>query len=193
MPTLYIQIPAKASFYSLSCWDNFEHRHDSWFYKIVRIISSWRIKDAEQKNFISFPCKLNVSSIHYKINHLTQKGSDLTEKCCLKEIQYAKITWNLVKYSSLFKLFQVEFGEERGWVNGSVEGVHYLVNNWPDYVWPAYKSSLPVGVRGFCKNNEITKIYVSPLSSITSPDPGPGQWLPQNWFKQPSSAHGWLL
>ena len=85
MPTLYIQIPAKASFYSLSCWDNFEHRHDSWFYKIVRIISSWRIKDAEQKNFIPFLCKLNVSSIHYKINHLTQKGSDLTEKCSLKD------------------------------------------------------------------------------------------------------------
>ena len=26
---------------------------------------------------------------------------------------------------------------------------------------------LPVGVLGFCKNNEITKIYASPLTSIT--------------------------
>lgn len=30
---------------------------------------------------------------------------------------------------------------------------------------------LPVGVLGFCKNNEITKIYVSPISSITSLNP----------------------
>ena len=30
---------------------------------------------------------------------------------------------------------------------------------------------LPVGVLGFCKNNEITKIYVLPISSIPSLDP----------------------
>ena len=32
----------------------------------------------------------------------------------------------------------------------------------------AINLELPVGVLGFCKNNEITKIYVSPLTEITS-------------------------
>ena len=35
---------------------------------------------------------------------------------------------------------------------------------------------LPVGVLGFCKNNEITKIYASPLTSITSSVPEPSDY-----------------